>query len=55
VTLKARTVGAWTNTVSISAPGVDATTNSVTINVKTGKGHPKTGHPNNGKAKGHTT
>jgi len=75
VTLKARKFGAWTNTVSISAPGVDATTNSVTINVKTGNGHPKSppqnkgqdngqqngqgktdnnGHPNPGKAKGHT-
>ena len=52
VTLKARKAGAWTNTASISAPGVDATTNSVTINVKTGNGHPKTPPQNKGQNKG---
>jgi uncharacterized repeat protein (TIGR01451 family) len=51
VTLKARKFGSWVNTASVSAGGQTAS-DSVTINVHTGKGHPKTGQQNNGQNKG---
>ena len=55
VTLKARQAGTWTLAPAISDNNGAGTADLATVNVHTGKGHPKTGpqaNPNNGQDNG---